>query len=128
MCKIVNTAKDLGKAIANGESRIIITGKIGDAVIRIEAIGPVAWAVVLGGIGTAIAGVCLTAGSGGAAAPAGTVMHFVSVPAVLAASGGISTATVLVGIAAAGTGIGTLRALRTYRAEREGDHVVLTKR
>ena len=128
MCKTVNTAKELGSAIKSGESRIIITGKLGNAVIKIEAIGPVAWAIALSAVGTAIAGVYVTAGSGGVAAPVGTTMHFVSIPTIAIATGGVNTAIVLCSIAAAGGGIGTLHALRKYKAEREGSNVVLTKR
>ena len=128
MCKTISTAKELGKAISNDESRIIITGSLGDIVIRIEAIGPVAWGIVIGAVGGSIAAIFVTAGTGGVAAPASVAMHLISIPTVVVASGGISTATVLATIAGAGTGIGTLHALRTYTAKREGNYVVLTKR
>lgn len=126
MSMTVSTAKELGQAICSNESQIIITGSLGDVVIKIEAIGSVAWLIATGAVGGIIAGVCVSVGSGGAAVPAGAAMHLISIPTAAAACGGISVVTVLCSLAAAGGGIGTLHALRKYQAKREGDHVVLT--
>ena len=115
----VSTASELGKAIKNNENRIIVKGSLGDAVISIEAVGPVAWAVAIGAIGVAIAGVVV---------PAGAVMEGVAVPALVGTLGSIGTSTAAIGIAIAGGGIGTLTSMRKYKARRENGNVVLTRR
>lgn len=51
MSTTIRTAKELGTAISNDENQIIIESGLGDAVIAINAVGPVAWAVALGAIG-----------------------------------------------------------------------------
>ena len=128
MAPIVSTPQELGKAIRNGESRIVVTGSLGPAVITIEAVGPVAWAVAIGAIGVAIAGVVTTAGTGGVAAPAGLVMEGIAAPALIATLGSVGTVSTAIGIAIAGGGVGTLASLRKYRASHENGKVVLSKR
>lgn len=128
MTTTVSTPQELGKAISNGENKIIVTGSLGSAVITIEAIGPVAWVVAIGAIGVAVAGVMTTVGSGGAAAPVGVVMEGISAPGLIATFGSVSTVTTVISIAVAGGGVGTLTTLRKYKAKREGGKVVLTRR
>ena len=128
MSTTVSTAKELGTAISNNENQIVIEGRLGDAVITINAIGPVAWAVAIGAIGVAIAGVAVTAGTGGAGAPVGIVSESFAIPTLVATTGSISVSTTAIGIAIAGGGVGTLTAMRRYKARREGGKVVLTKR
>lgn len=128
MSTTVSTAKELGTAISNNENQIIIEGSLGDAVITINAIGPVAWAVAIGAIGVAIAGIAITAGTAGAGAPVGAASELVAAPALIATLGSASTATTAIGIAAAGGGVGVLSSMRRYNAKREGGKVILTKR
>lgn len=128
MSTTVSTAKELGTAISNNDNQIIIEGSLGDAVITINAIGPVAWAVAIGAIGVAIAGIAITAGTAGAGAPVGAASELVAAPALIATLGSASTATTAIGIAAAGGGVGVLSSMRRYKAKREGGKVVLTKR
>ena len=128
MSTTVSTAKELGTAISNNDNQIIIEGSLGDAVITINAIGPVAWAVAIGAIGVAIAGIVVTAGTAGAGAPVGLVSEGLAAPALIATLGSASTATTAIGIAAAGGGVGVLSSMRRYKAKREGCKVVLTKR
>ena len=52
MCTTVSTAKERGQAIRSNESRIIITGSLGDVVIKIEEIRPLAWLVATGAVGS----------------------------------------------------------------------------
>lgn len=125
MSTTVSTAKELGTAISNNDNQIIIEGSLGDAVITINAIGPVAWAVAIGAIGVAIAGIAITAGTG---APVGAASELVAAPALIATLGSASTATTAIGIAAAGGGVGVLTSMRKYKVRREGGKVVLTKR
>ena len=128
MYKKVSTAKELGNAIRNGESRITVTGSLGNAVLRVEAIGPIAWGVLIAAVGVSVFSVSATVATGGVAAPAATVSHQVAVPTAVAAASGVDIAVALGTIAATSGGIGTLHALRTYKARREGNYVVLTKR
>lgn len=127
MTTTVSTAQELGKAISNGENKIIVTGSLGSAVITIEAIGPVAWVVAIGAIGVAVAGAMTTVGSGGAAAPVGIVMEGISAPGLIATFGSVSTVTTAISIAVAGGGVGTLTSLRKYKAKRENGKVVLSR-
>jgi len=128
MSTTVSTAKELGTAISNNDNQIIIEGSLGDAVITINAIGPVAWAIAIGAIGVAVAGIVITAGTAGAGAPVGAASELVAAPALIATLGSTSTATTAIGIAAAGGGVGTLSSMRRHKAKREGGKVVLTKR
>ena len=84
MSTTVSTAKELGTAISNNDNQIIIEGSLGDAVITINAIGPVAWAIAIGAIGVAIAGIAITAGTAGAGAPVGAASELVAAPALIA--------------------------------------------
>lgn len=138
----VSTTKELGTALKNKESTIYINGKLGDAVIAINAVGPVAWAIAIGAIGVALAGVFLTVGTGGAGAPVGAASEVVAAPVLIASFSGVtattavatssisaaSLATTAIGIAAAGGGVGVLTSMRKYKAKKEGDKVILTKR
>ena len=128
MSTTVSTAKELGTALSNNENKIVIEGSLGDAVITINAIGPVAWAVAIGAIGVAIAGIVITAGTAGVGAPVGVASEALATPALIATLGSASTATTAIGIAAAGGGVGALSSMRRYKARREGGNVVLTRR
>lgn len=128
MSTTVSTAKELGTAISNNENQIIIEGTLGDAVITINAVGPVAWAIAICAIGVAVAGIVVTAGTAGVGAPVGAASEVVAVPALIATLGSASTATTAIGIAAAGGGVGVLTSLRKYNAKRENGKVILSKR
>ena len=128
MSMTVNTSSELGKAIDRGENRIIVKSSLGDAVLVIEAIGPVAWVIAAGAIAVAIAGVVTTVGTGGAGAPAGAALECIATPGLIATFGSVGTAATAIGIAVAGGGIGTLSTMRKYRAMRENGNVVLTRR
>ncbi len=128
MSKTVCTAEELGKAIKNHESKIVIKGSIGDAVIIIQAVGPVAWAVAIGGLGVALTGVILTVGTGGTGAPVGLIAEACAAPALVTTLGSVGTATTALSIALAGGGVGILTSLRKYKATRNHDKVILTKR
>ena len=128
MSKKVRTAKELGKAILNNESTIIIEGNIGDITLTLQAVGPVAWAVAIGAIGVALSGVLITIGTGGSGAPAGVIANACAAPVLITSLGSVSTATTAVNIALAGGGVGVLSTLRKYNAKRDNGDVVLTKR
>lgn len=128
MSMTVSTSSELGKAIERGENRIIVKGSLGNAVLVIEAIGPVAWVIAIGSVTVAVAGVLATVGTGGAGAPAGAALEGVAAPGLIATFGSIGTATTAIGIAVAGGGVGTLSTMRKYRATRENGNVVLTRR
>ena len=124
-----NNPKELSEAIKRGENKIIIKGKFGDRVYAIEAVGPVAWAIAIGGIGVAVTAILVTAGSGGAAAPVAGPAMFVTMPVEIAALGGAGVASTAIAIAVAGGGVGILTSLRKYKAKRDNNgNVILTKR
>ena len=128
MSMTVSTSSELGKAIDRGENRIIVKGSLGNAVLVIEAIGPVAWVIAFGSLTIAVAGVLATVGTGGTGAPAGAALEGVAAPGLIATFGSIGTATTAIGIAVAGGGVGTLSTMRKYRATHEKGNVVLTRR
>ena len=128
MSTTVSTASELGRAVSNNESKIVVTGSLGKAVIAIEAVGPVAWAIAIGAIGVAVAGVITTVGTGGVGTPAGIVMECAAAPALVATLGSTATVSAAIGIAVAGGGVGTLTTLRKYRATRNDGNVVLTRK
>lgn len=128
MSTTVSTVKELGTAISNNENNIIIEGKLGNAVIKINAVGPVAWSIAIGAIGVAVAGIVVTGGTGGPGAPVGVASEIVAAPVLVTTLGSASTATTAIGIAVAGGGVGVLTSMRKYKAKREGSKVVLTKR
>lgn len=123
----VSTTEELAKAIDRGENKIIVTGTLGEAVITIEAIGPVAWAVAIGAVGVAVASIITTVGTGGVGAPAGVVMKCFTTPVLVTTFGSTGTVTTAVSIAVAGGGVGTLTTLRKYKAKRERGKVVLIR-
>ncbi len=127
MIPTLSTPQDLGKAIRNGENKIIVTGSLGSAVIRIEAIGPTAWVLAIGSIGVAVTGVMTSAGTGGLATPVGTVLEGIATPALITTFGSLNTVKIAILIAVAGGGICTLTSLRKYKAKRENGKVVLIK-
>ena len=127
MSMTVSTSSELGKAIDRGENRIIVKGSLGDAVLAIEAIGPVAWVIAFGSLTVAVAGVIATVGTGGAGAPAGVAFEGLAAPGLIATFGSVGTITTAIGIAVAGGGVGTLSTMRKYRAKRENGNVVLTR-
>ena len=65
MAATVTNEKELGKALKDDEDTIVITGKLGAAVITIQAKGRVAWLVAVGAIGVAVAAVFSAPLSGG---------------------------------------------------------------
>lgn len=124
---MIDSAKDLGKAIKNGEEYIEIEGDLKDRVIKIKATGMVAWAVAIGAVGVAITSVYLKVGSGGTAAPATTAAFFTSaVPATSIL--GVKTAVSAVAIGVAAGGVRYLNKLRSYKLINKGNYIVLRKK
>jgi hypothetical protein len=129
MSTTVTTPEELGKALKNGASEIELEGKLADGrVVKLRAVGPVAWAIAIGGIGVAVVAIIVTAGSGGTSS-------FASVPG---AAAGFATATGVLGASAAATaiavsvaagGIGALKKLRKdYKVEKRNGKTVLVKK
>lgn len=127
MSRTVSTSSELGKAIDRGENRIIVKGALGDVVLAIEAIGPVAWVIAFGSLTVAVVGVLATVGTGGTGTPAGIALESIAAPGLIATFGSVGTATTAICIAVAGGGVGTLTTMRKYRAKRENGNVVLTR-
>lgn len=124
----ITDAKDLGRAIKNGQDEIVIEGNLAKKTIKIKATGKVAWAIAIGGITTAVIAGIATAGTAGTAAPA-------TLPAVAAgfsmaapAVGGISVASSAVNIAIAAGGVGALNKLRKYEIVEKSDNRVVLRR
>ena len=80
MSTTVSTSSELGKAIDRGENRITVKGSLGDVVLAIEAIGPVAWVIAFGSLTVAVVGVIATVGTGGTGAPAVIALESIAAP------------------------------------------------
>ncbi len=123
----VNSADELGDALGRKEDEIEIEGKLGDAVIRIRAVGKVAWAIAIGAIGVAIASVILASATQVAppAAPGAAIAGLASAPVLLSTFGSLSVAKIAVTVAIAGGGIGSLTAMRKYSLRKCNNKVIL---
>lgn len=120
---IVKSDKELGKALKNNESTIIIEGDLKTQVIKIKAVGSVAWGIALGAIGVAVLTVLSAPATGGISAIAGA-SSLMPASAVL----GTSTATSAIAIAAAAGSVGALNKLRSYKiVEKDKNRIVLKK-
>lgn len=106
------TTEELGKALKTQPDEIIIEGDAKTKTIRIRAIGKVAWVVAFGAIAVAVTGIIVTAGSGGAAAPATISIGGPAFIVAGGAAGGISVVTSAISIAVAAGGVGALTTLR----------------
>ena len=128
MSTTVTNAKELAAAVNNKENRIVIEGRLGDIVIKINAVGPVAWGVAIGAIEVALFGIAATTGSAGTGTPIGIASECVAAPVLISALGSVSAATTAIGIAVAGGGVGVLSTMRRYSTARKNGRVVLTRR
>ena len=120
----VTNEKELGKALKDDEDTIVITGKLGAAVITIKAKGRVAWLVAARAIGVAAAAVLSAPITGGVSGIAGIA----AAPAAVGILGGAAT-TSAIAIAVAAGGVSALGKLRKYRvAEKTEGRVVLRRK
>ena len=120
----VNTEKELAKAIKNEEMEIIIEGDLAKKVVRIKAVGNVAWLVAAGAIAVAIAGVLTAPTTAGISAAVGAP----AMAATVVTLGGVSVTTAAVAIAVAGGGVACLNKLREYSIVKKSDNKVVLKR
>ena len=126
----ITDAKDLGKAIKNGQDKIEVEGDLAKKTIKIKATGKVAWGACVGGLAVAIAIVVTQPATTAAdVATAGMTMMaksaFTAVGAVPAAVTLGSAATTAVIIGVAGGGVGALNKLRGYRLEKKSDTKII---
>lgn len=96
----VNNAKELGKALNRDENAIIIEGKLGDLVIKIKAVGNVAWLVAGGAITVAIVAILAMPTTTVASAVTGPVAGMGLVAEGLALSAGGAGAVGVLGVSA----------------------------
>lgn len=116
----IKTEEELGQALKGEQDTIEIEGSLKEKILKIKATGKVAWAVAIGAIGVAVV---LVLGTGGAAAPASSLIGFGAVSVL-----GLPAAMSAVGIAVAAGGIGALNSLRKYKiVSNTGDKLVLSR-
>jgi hypothetical protein len=123
---VLYNEKELGQAIKNGETYIEIEGDLGKKVIRIKAIGPIAWGICFSALAVAIVSVIATVGTGGVAAPVAMANAIAVVP-IASATLGLPAAIAAIGIAVAGGSAGILNKLRGYKLTKNGNKVILSK-
>lgn len=106
----VKTEKELAKAVKNNEIEITVEGDLAKKVVRIKAVGDVAWLVAAGAIAVAITSVLTAPTTAGISAAVGAP----AMAATVATLGGVSVTTAAVAIAVAGGGEACLNKLREY--------------
>ena len=117
----ISTEKELGQALREGKDCIEIEIDLKKKVLRIKAIGKIAWAICIAGIAGAVAIFIATGGTG---TPASKVLMVAPIailgsPAVYAA----------IAIAVAGGGVGVLNKLRKYKVTTlPNGNILLTKK
>lgn len=124
---IITDEKELGKAVKRGDETIELDIHIGKIVIRIKAVGKVAWATCVGAIGVVVVSILSVPATGGASTP---VSAFAGAPALVGATAVLGSATIpAITIAVAGGGVAALNKLRNYRVEKLSDgRVILHKK
>ena len=126
------TPKELAEATKNNEDCILIEGDLKNKVIRIKAVGTVAWGVCGAALVAAIAFYIATPAATVAATPVGgTVSAVVGTAATAAAATTLGTAaTTAVAIGVSAGGIGALNTLRDrYRiVEKDEKHILLKRK
>jgi len=128
MDSTVNVARELGKVIKENRDTIEIEGKLGPVVIRIKAVGNVAWGMAIGAIAVALVAAISIPASGGASTPLAVAGEAIAAPVALSVLG-IQATTAAIAIAVAGGGIGVLSLLRKYRiVEKSNNRVVLLRK
>lgn len=132
MSKTCKTNKDVATAIKNKENEIIIEGDLGKKILRIKAVGPVAWGVCATALAAAIAlaiAIPPTVAVPPAAPAAGAeavVASFAMVPVATILGPAVTTA-ISIGVCAGG--IGAVNALRDkYKITERTDYYIKLKR
>lgn len=120
-------AKELARAIKEGQDEIEIEYDLKKHVMRIKATGKVAWGVALGAMTAVVISALAEIGSGGVATP---VSALVATPAVAGAVGvlGIDATTAAIIMAITAGGVGVLNKLRKYDVEEISETKAILRR
>lgn len=119
----ISSEKELAAAIERGDDYIEIEGDLKSRVIKIKAIGKVAWAIAIGTIGVAVVAIVAAPATGGISSAAVAAAAPVAVGVL-----GLGATTTAVATAVAAGGVGVLNKLRGYDVEKVGDKVILRKK
>ena len=124
---VCKTLKELGKAIKNNEDEIYLEITIGEIVLKIRAVGKVAWAVCAVALTVSIASIVATVAVP-PAAPAAAIPEGAAAVAAVSILGSAAIPAVSIGVAAGG--IGGLVALREkYKVvEKDDKHIILKRK
>jgi hypothetical protein len=123
------TAAELGKAIKEQQNEIEIEGDIKNHIVRIRAVGKVAWVIAVGAIAVAITAIIATAGSGGTSSPLSVPATGVAYLLAAGTLGGVSTVAAAIGIGVAAGGVGALTTLRRgYKLVQDAGQTKLIKK
>ena len=125
---MVDSVKDAAEAIKRGDNYIEIEVKLGEKLLKIKATGSAAWAVCITAISVAIAGIAVSVGSGGSAAAPAALISTPGMAGTVAILGA-PAATVAVGLAVAGGGVGVLKHLmKDYDIQKADDKYILYRK
>ena len=108
---VVKTEQELADSLKKNESEITIEGDLTNKVIRIHAVGQVAWVIAFGAIAVAVTAVMASPATIGA----GAIVSLVSGTAAATILGGSGIAVSAVMIAVAAGGVSSLNSLRSYK-------------
>ena len=121
----MTTEKELGQALKGNQEYIEIEFDLAKKVLRIKALGNVAWGACITCIAVAAIMAVVTISSGGTATPV-TGPTAALVLSTAAVNMGMPAAISATGIAIAGGGVAALGKLRKYRVEKISDsHIIL---
>lgn len=112
----VRNEEELGKALKNNVDLIEVEYELKRKVVRIRAIGDVAWMVCIAAMTVGVAYIIATAATAGTTAP---VNALIATPALAGAVTvmGVPTTISAVSIAVAGGGVASLNKLRNYKVK-----------
>jgi hypothetical protein len=133
--KTVKTAQELGKAIKANEEYIYIEGDLKNKVIRIKAVGKVAWLIAGGSIAAAIYLYLSTPATTAASVPLGGVGGALSFTGATTAAAtavtilGVPAVTVAITVGIAAGGYGAITSMReTYVIESSSENGIILKK
>ncbi|MHB8064435.1 MAG: hypothetical protein ACYDG2_17685 [Ruminiclostridium sp.] len=116
--RTVRTSKELGKAIKENESVIVVEGDIVNSVYKLKVISGVAWTIAIGAIGSAIYLYLSAPAAAAASAPLGGSGAAIPFTGGLAASSvavtilGFKATTVAIAVGVSAGGVGAVSAIK----------------
>ena len=127
MAKTIKNEEDLGKALKNEDSELVVKGDLAKKIIEIRAVGKIAWVAVIGSIAVSIYYIYSTT----VTAPVTMGLTYSAAPAIFGTTAvaasralGISATIAAVNIAIAASSYKYLNKLRSYKEIYRKDDII----